>query len=245
MPHSRRRTLLALSSALAAGEVRLGPGEDWAGARADLAALPGIGPWSVEVVPMRGLGDPDAFPAGDLGVRAGLRSLGLERRVPTPDGRARSGVPGVPTPCSTSGPPATMPSTACPADPAGDPAASTGAIDDHPRPTPTATTAVGTRRHLVLQDTPVGPLTLVAEDGALVGVWMEDQRHHPGDAAHGSERPAPTTRSCCWWRRPAAGVLRGRADGVRPAAGTAGHRVPAPRVGRARGDPLRRDDVLR
>lgn len=52
--------------------------------------------------------------------------------------------------------------------------------------TPTATTAAGTRRHLVLQDTPVGPLTLVAEDGALVGVWMEDQRHHhPGDAAHG------------------------------------------------------------
>src|SRR5512134_1542094 len=50
---------------------------------------------------------------------------------------------------------------------------------------PTATTAAGTRRHLVLQDTPVGPLTLVAEDGALVGVWMEDQRHHPGDAAHG------------------------------------------------------------
>jgi AraC family transcriptional regulator, regulatory protein of adaptative response / DNA-3-methyladenine glycosylase II len=77
MPHSRRRTLLALSSALAAGEVRLGPGEDWARARADLAALPGIGPWSVEVVLMRGLGDPDAFPAGDLGVRAGLRSLGL------------------------------------------------------------------------------------------------------------------------------------------------------------------------
>ena len=30
--------------------------------------------------------------------------------------------------------------------------------------TPTATTAVGTRCHLVLRETPVGPLTLVAED---------------------------------------------------------------------------------
>jgi AraC family transcriptional regulator of adaptative response / DNA-3-methyladenine glycosylase II len=89
MPHSRRRTLLALSTALAAGAVRLGPGEDWAKARADLAALPGIGPWSVEVVLMRGLGDPDAFPAGDLGVRAGLSSLGVAGAGDTRRARAR------------------------------------------------------------------------------------------------------------------------------------------------------------
>jgi AraC family transcriptional regulator of adaptative response / DNA-3-methyladenine glycosylase II len=43
-----------------------------------LEALPGIGPWSVEMVAMRGLGDPDAFPATDLGVRAGLTSVGIE-----------------------------------------------------------------------------------------------------------------------------------------------------------------------
>jgi AraC family transcriptional regulator of adaptative response / DNA-3-methyladenine glycosylase II len=89
MPHSRRRTLVALSTALAAGEVRLGPGEDWAKARADLAALPGIGPWSVEVVLMRGLGDPDAFPAGDLGVRAGLSSLGVAGAADTRRARER------------------------------------------------------------------------------------------------------------------------------------------------------------
>ena len=41
-------------------------------ARHHLAALLGIGPWTVELVAMRALGDPDAFPAGDLGiVRAG------------------------------------------------------------------------------------------------------------------------------------------------------------------------------
>lgn len=40
-------------------------------------------------------------------------------------------------------------------------------------------------RHLVLGQTPVGPLTLVARNGALVGVWMEDQRHHPGVMAYG------------------------------------------------------------
>ena len=78
MPRARARSLVALAEALASGALRLGPGEDWAGARAALGALPGIGPWSVEMVAMRGLGDPDAFPATDLGVRAGLASVGVE-----------------------------------------------------------------------------------------------------------------------------------------------------------------------
>ena len=39
--------------------------------------LPGIGPWTAEVIAMRGLGDPDAFPATDLGVRIAAQQLGL------------------------------------------------------------------------------------------------------------------------------------------------------------------------
>ncbi|MEV0644584.1 methylated-DNA--[protein]-cysteine S-methyltransferase [Phytomonospora sp. NPDC050363] len=35
------------------------------------------------------------------------------------------------------------------------------------------------RRHTVV-DSPVGELTLVAEGDDLVGIYMEDQRHHPG-----------------------------------------------------------------
>ena len=46
-------------------------------ARRELAALPGIGPWTVEMVAMRALGDPDAFPVGDLGVRRAAEGLGL------------------------------------------------------------------------------------------------------------------------------------------------------------------------
>ncbi len=42
-------------------------GCDWNRAREQLLALPGIGPWTAEVIAMRGLGDPDAFPASDLG----------------------------------------------------------------------------------------------------------------------------------------------------------------------------------
>ena len=37
---------------------------------------PGIGPWTAEYVAMRALGDPDALPATDLGVRTRSRALG-------------------------------------------------------------------------------------------------------------------------------------------------------------------------
>jgi AraC family transcriptional regulator, regulatory protein of adaptative response / DNA-3-methyladenine glycosylase II len=76
-PKARRATIAALAEALAAGDIDLGAGSDWQEARQLLGALPGVGPWTVEVVAMRGLGDPDAFVPGDLGVRAAARELGL------------------------------------------------------------------------------------------------------------------------------------------------------------------------
>lgn len=76
-PKSRRRTLAALVEALAAGDVDLGVGADWEEARARLAGLPGFGPWTIESIAMRALGDPDAFIPGDLGVRAAARALDL------------------------------------------------------------------------------------------------------------------------------------------------------------------------
>ncbi|MFN8074929.1 MAG: Ada metal-binding domain-containing protein [Kineosporiaceae bacterium] len=76
LPRSRAATLLALAAELADG-LDLGVGCDREEARRALAALPGVGPWTVEVVAMRGLGDPDAFCGGDLGVRAAARALGL------------------------------------------------------------------------------------------------------------------------------------------------------------------------
>lgn len=77
MPAARRRAIGALAGALARGTVVLGPGSDWNEARAQLLALPGIGPWTAELVAMRGLGDPDAFPATDLGVRLAAERLGV------------------------------------------------------------------------------------------------------------------------------------------------------------------------
>ena len=60
------------------GDARRCPGADRDRARRDLLALPGIGPWTVEYIAMRALGDPDAFPASDLGVLHGLRALGVD-----------------------------------------------------------------------------------------------------------------------------------------------------------------------
>lgn len=84
LPRTRRRTLLGLVAALASGAVRLGtdPADPRAGLD-DLAALPGIGPWTVGSVAMRALGDPDAFLPTDLGIAAAAKALSLP---PSPKG---------------------------------------------------------------------------------------------------------------------------------------------------------------
>jgi AraC family transcriptional regulator of adaptative response / DNA-3-methyladenine glycosylase II len=82
MPRSRRASLLGLARALTEGQVDLGAGTDWHRARAQLAALPGLGPWTVETIAMRALGDPDAFPVTDLGIRAAVRTLDLPEGPP-------------------------------------------------------------------------------------------------------------------------------------------------------------------
>ena len=77
MPRTRRATLVALVGALAGGELDLGPATTLEAARRGLHALPGLGPWTVEMIAMRALGDADAFPASDLGVIKAARALGL------------------------------------------------------------------------------------------------------------------------------------------------------------------------
>jgi AraC family transcriptional regulator, regulatory protein of adaptative response / DNA-3-methyladenine glycosylase II len=77
VPAARRRTVTALVAGLADGSVVLDAGCDWDAARQQLLNLPGIGPWTAEVIAMRGLGDPDAFPASDLGLSLAAKQLGL------------------------------------------------------------------------------------------------------------------------------------------------------------------------
>ena len=70
LPRARRRALQELSRALAVDRALLER-------RADLLALPGIGPWTTGYVAMRAAGDRDAFLANDLGVRHALEALGV------------------------------------------------------------------------------------------------------------------------------------------------------------------------
>jgi AraC family transcriptional regulator of adaptative response / DNA-3-methyladenine glycosylase II len=84
LTRARAATVHALARAVAGGELRL----DGVGALEPvlerLMALPGIGPWTAQVVAMRALRWPDAFPAGDLGLKkgaAGLSAAGLAERA--------------------------------------------------------------------------------------------------------------------------------------------------------------------
>jgi AraC family transcriptional regulator of adaptative response / DNA-3-methyladenine glycosylase II len=73
---SRRRTVHALAAALAHGDIALDPGADRDEAGRALIAVPGIGPWTVALVALRGLADPDVWLPGDLALRKSLSGMG-------------------------------------------------------------------------------------------------------------------------------------------------------------------------
>jgi 3-methyladenine DNA glycosylase/8-oxoguanine DNA glycosylase len=71
---ARARTVHALATAVAGG-LALGPDADCATVRRRLLDLPGIGPWTVEYLSLRALGDRDACPSSDLVLRRALGGL--------------------------------------------------------------------------------------------------------------------------------------------------------------------------
>lgn len=78
MPRSRGRALVAVSRALASGELTLDRGADRDDVRRRLLDLPGIGPWTADYIALRALGDPDVFLPTDIGIRDALRALGAD-----------------------------------------------------------------------------------------------------------------------------------------------------------------------
>jgi AraC family transcriptional regulator of adaptative response / DNA-3-methyladenine glycosylase II len=71
MPRARGEAVRTFARAVRSGlELDRASGSD--ALRASLVALPGIGPWTAEYVALRGAGDPDGFPASDLGLRHAL-----------------------------------------------------------------------------------------------------------------------------------------------------------------------------
>jgi AraC family transcriptional regulator of adaptative response / DNA-3-methyladenine glycosylase II len=76
-PRRRIDTIRRVSAALAAGEVAVHVGRDTDELRAELEALPGVGPWTAGYVLMRVLGAPDVLLESDVALRRGAVVLGL------------------------------------------------------------------------------------------------------------------------------------------------------------------------
>jgi len=73
MPAARAASLASLAAFVASDSRFLSPGQPLEAAVDRLRSLPGIGEWTAQYIAMRGLREPDAFPAADLGL---IRALG-------------------------------------------------------------------------------------------------------------------------------------------------------------------------
>lgn len=80
LPRQRGATIQHLARAMAAGSLRLDATRDLESIIETLCALPGIGPWTANYIAMRACGEPDAFPAGDLGIRHALGDASLSEK---------------------------------------------------------------------------------------------------------------------------------------------------------------------
>lgn len=70
----RVKALQALAAAMARGEITLNRSAPLQATLDALEALPGIGPWTAQVIAMRALAWPDAWPASDIGLMNALGS---------------------------------------------------------------------------------------------------------------------------------------------------------------------------
>jgi AraC family transcriptional regulator, regulatory protein of adaptative response / DNA-3-methyladenine glycosylase II len=77
LTRSRVTALRALAHAVVEEGLTLDRAADREQTITQLLHIPGIGPWTTSYVAMRALGDPDAFPATDLGLRRAFEQLGL------------------------------------------------------------------------------------------------------------------------------------------------------------------------
>lgn len=78
MPEKRVSTIKSLSQAVASGSMSLQVSASLETFIKQLTGISGIGDWTAQYIAMRALGEPDAFPAGDLGIIKALQQ-GEER----------------------------------------------------------------------------------------------------------------------------------------------------------------------
>lgn len=75
VPRQRAEAVQAFARAVADGALPLDTWPSLDDLIDALQALPGIGPWTAHTIALRAFGEPDAFPAGDLGLRQALGGL--------------------------------------------------------------------------------------------------------------------------------------------------------------------------
>ena len=84
MPLKRAETIRALARAVSKGEIRFDGVINVEQFNESLCSVPGIGKWTAQYIAMRALGEPDAFPSGDLSLHHTLgtkTAAELERRA--------------------------------------------------------------------------------------------------------------------------------------------------------------------
>jgi len=84
LPRARAETIQTFARAVSSGHISFDGIVDSDGFLTRLCQIPGIGEWTAQYVAMRALGEPDAFPRGDLGLLHALRlrsSRELEQRA--------------------------------------------------------------------------------------------------------------------------------------------------------------------
>jgi AraC family transcriptional regulator of adaptative response / DNA-3-methyladenine glycosylase II len=83
IPGARAEAIRSLARAVSDGVIAFDVAKGPEDPVERLAEIPGIGDWTAEYIAMRALGEPDAFPAGDLGLRraAGGRKILTARQM--------------------------------------------------------------------------------------------------------------------------------------------------------------------
>jgi AraC family transcriptional regulator, regulatory protein of adaptative response / DNA-3-methyladenine glycosylase II len=93
VPRARADAIRALAFAVHTKKLELAAPRGLDDLEQRLCALPGIGPWTAQYVALRAFGEPDAFPAGDLGLRRALEAADASADAPALRARAASWSP--------------------------------------------------------------------------------------------------------------------------------------------------------
>ncbi len=93
VPGARASAIRTLAEAVKTGRIDLTAARGLEEFEERFCALPGIGPWTAQYVALRAFGEPDAFPAGDLGIRRALERARVPAGAAALRERARSWSP--------------------------------------------------------------------------------------------------------------------------------------------------------